>query len=167
MVKRKEKPSNGRIIIMSRYIISPLHEDMGNALTTTLKEIRIVRLSHIGELRRINGLPRISGLKHSSGHQNVPNCNEPAYAYATIARICKIPYANVCVLQGPPTCIGRCFLRNVYGASIASDGQTSTQAPQSVQVSASITYLPSPSLIASTGHSLSHAPQEMHSSLIV
>jgi hypothetical protein len=43
----------------------------------------------------------------------------------------------------------------------------SAQAPQSVQASASITNWPSPSLIAPTGHSASHAPQEMHSSEIL
>jgi hypothetical protein len=40
------------------------------------------------------------------------------------------------------------------------------QAPQEMQVSASITYLSSPSEIAFTGQSAAHAPQEMHSSLI-
>lgn len=53
-----------------------------------------------------------------------------------------------------------------YSGEMASTGQTSTQEPQSVQASASISYFPSPSLIASTGHSLAHAPQLIHSSLI-
>lgn len=35
-----------------------------------------------------------------------------------------------------------------------------------MQVSASITYLPSPSEMAETGHSLSQEPQEMHLSSI-
>jgi len=52
------------------------------------------------------------------------------------------------------------------GASIASDGQTSTQSPQSVHFSGSITYISGPSLIASCGHSGSHAPHKIHSSLI-
>lgn len=48
----------------------------------------------------------------------------------------------------------------------ASTGQTEAQAPQSIQSSASITNLSSPSLIAETVHSPSHAPQLMHSELI-
>lgn len=48
----------------------------------------------------------------------------------------------------------------------APTGQVSAHAPHSVQVSASITYFPSPSEIALTGHSASHAPQEMQSSFI-
>jgi hypothetical protein len=54
-----------------------------------------------------------------------------------------------------------------YGALMASAGHTSTHAPQSVHFSASITYIPSPSLIASTGHSDAHAPHEIQSSLIL
>jgi len=53
-----------------------------------------------------------------------------------------------------------------YAGLGASVGQTSAQAPQSVQISALITYLSSPSLIASTGHSSTHAAQFTHSSLI-
>ena len=41
----------------------------------------------------------------------------------------------------------------------APTGQTPAQEPQSMQVSASITYLLSPSLIALTGHSAAQAPQ--------
>lgn len=48
-------------------------------------------------------------------------------------------------------------------AEIASTGQESAQAPQSVHLSASITYWSSPWLIASTGQVDSQAPQEMHS----
>jgi hypothetical protein len=48
----------------------------------------------------------------------------------------------------------------------APTGQTSAQAPHSMQVSASIMYWLSPWEIALTGHSASHAPQLMHSSLI-
>jgi hypothetical protein len=50
--------------------------------------------------------------------------------------------------------------------TIASTGQISEQAPQSVQSFGSIVYLSSPSLIAWTGHSLSQLPQAMHSSVI-
>ena len=49
----------------------------------------------------------------------------------------------------------------------APTGQTSAQAPHSMQVSASITYFVSPSDIASTGQSPAQAPQEMHSSEII
>jgi len=49
---------------------------------------------------------------------------------------------------------------------MASTGQESTQAPQSMQPEASITYLASPSEIALVGHSASQAPQLMQSSLI-
>lgn|GEM_PF-2681565 len=45
-------------------------------------------------------------------------------------------------------------------------GQASTQPPQSMHVSASITCLPPCSLIAFTGQTSSHAPQLMQSSLI-
>jgi hypothetical protein len=45
---------------------------------------------------------------------------------------------------------------------MASTGQTATQAPQSVQVEASITY-GEPSLIAVTGHSGRQDPQAMQS----
>ena len=54
-----------------------------------------------------------------------------------------------------------------YSAAGAPTGQVSAQFPQSMQVAASITYFPSPSEIASTGHSEAQAPQEMHSSLIL
>jgi hypothetical protein len=52
-------------------------------------------------------------------------------------------------------------------SSIASVGQLSVQAPQSMQVSASIMYLSSPSLIAPTGHVSTHAPQEIQASVIL
>ena len=48
----------------------------------------------------------------------------------------------------------------------APTGQASAQEPHSVQRSALISNLPSPSEIAPTGHSASQAPQEMQSSLI-
>lgn len=57
--------------------------------------------------------------------------------------------------------------RYCYSCLGASTGQTLSHAPQSIQTSGSITYLLSPCEIAETGHSLSHAPQEMHSSLIL
>jgi hypothetical protein len=46
---------------------------------------------------------------------------------------------------------------------MASTGQESAHAPQSVQVFALITKISSPWLMASTGQVDSHAPQEMHS----
>jgi hypothetical protein len=46
-------------------------------------------------------------------------------------------------------------------------GQVSTQAPQSMQVSAAITLLSPDSLMALTGQESSQAPQLMHSSVIV
>jgi hypothetical protein len=50
---------------------------------------------------------------------------------------------------------------------IALTGQVSTQAPQSMQLSASITLLSPASAIAPTGQESSHAPQLMHSSEMV
>jgi len=46
-------------------------------------------------------------------------------------------------------------------------GHVSTQAPQSMQPSSSITLLLSDSVIAPTGQESSHAPQLMHSSEMV
>jgi hypothetical protein len=54
-----------------------------------------------------------------------------------------------------------------YASTGASTGHESAQAPQSMQVSASITYLPSPSEIAPVGHSAAQAPQAMQSSEIL
>lgn len=48
----------------------------------------------------------------------------------------------------------------------APTGQTDAHAPHSIQQSASITKIPSPSEIQLTGHSASHAPQLIQSSLI-
>lgn len=48
----------------------------------------------------------------------------------------------------------------------APTGQVPAQAPQSMQASASITYLPSPSEIAFTGQPSAQAPQAMQSSEI-
>ena len=45
-----------------------------------------------------------------------------------------------------------------YASEIAPVGQAASQAPQSTQASASISYLPSPSEIAPTGHSPSQVP---------
>jgi hypothetical protein len=42
-------------------------------------------------------------------------------------------------------------------------GQVASQVPQSVQLPASITYFPSPALIASTGQALSQAPHIVQS----
>jgi len=60
-------------------------------------------------------------------------------------------------------------MRKTYSdqpAEIASVGQTGTQAPQSMQRSASILYCVSPWLIAPVGHSPSQLPQEIHASEI-
>ncbi len=46
-----------------------------------------------------------------------------------------------------------------YASTGAPVGHTPAQAPQSMQVSPSITKIPSPSLIAPVGHSASQAPQ--------
>jgi hypothetical protein len=54
-----------------------------------------------------------------------------------------------------------------YALTGALTGQTSAQEPQSMHLPSSITYLPSPSAIQLWGHSPSHAPQEMHSSVIL
>ena len=54
----------------------------------------------------------------------------------------------------------------VYAASIAPVGHVLSHAPQSMHLSASITY-GVPSDIASTGHSGRHEPQAMHSSVIL
>jgi hypothetical protein len=62
---------------------------------------------------------------------------------------------------------GAVFLSFDYSALGAPTGQTSAQLPHSMQTSGLISYLPSPSAIASTGHSAAHAPQEMHSSVIL
>ena len=47
------------------------------------------------------------------------------------------------------------------------DGQTAAQAPQSMQVSASIINFGSPADIAFTGHSPAHVPHMIHPSLII
>ena len=53
-----------------------------------------------------------------------------------------------------------------YSALIASTGHSSAHAPQSVQVSAFIVYLGSPSLMASTGQAGRHVPHMVQSSEI-
>jgi hypothetical protein len=59
------------------------------------------------------------------------------------------------------------FLRTRYALG-ASTGQTPAQAPQSMQVSGSIAYLPSSlTLMAPTGHSPSQVPQPMQVSLSI
>jgi hypothetical protein len=50
-----------------------------------------------------------------------------------------------------------------YAGLMALTGQVDSQAPQSEQVLASMTYLPSPALIASIGHALSQAPHIVQS----
>jgi hypothetical protein len=56
--------------------------------------------------------------------------------------------------------------RGGQAAVIAVTGQVSTHAPQSMQVSASITLFSPTSLMALVGQESSHAPQLMHSSVI-
>ena len=58
-------------------------------------------------------------------------------------------------------------VRNYSSRAGAPTGQTPAHAPHSMQVSASISNLPSPSEIALTGHSAAQAPQEMQSSEIL
>ena len=53
-----------------------------------------------------------------------------------------------------------------YAWAGAPTGQVLAQAPHSMQVSGSISYLPSPSEIALTGHAAAQAPHAMHSSEI-
>jgi hypothetical protein len=68
-------------------------------------------------------------------------------------------------MQGMPVFF--CLLRAVDQALMAFTGHVSTHAPQSMQVSASITRFSPCSLIALTGQESSHAPQLMHSSEIL
>jgi len=53
-----------------------------------------------------------------------------------------------------------------YACSIEPVGQAPAQEPQSIHLSASISNLPSPMLIAPTGHCASQAPQHTHASEI-
>jgi len=57
-------------------------------------------------------------------------------------------------------------MQSIY-AEMASTGQELTQTPQSMQVSALISYCESPAVMASTGHSPEQAPQDTHSLLIL
>jgi hypothetical protein len=52
-------------------------------------------------------------------------------------------------------------------AEMAETGHEDSQAPQSMQVSASITYWLAPAEIAPVGHSPSQAPQEIQASEII
>lgn len=54
-----------------------------------------------------------------------------------------------------------------YAWAGAPTGQVSAQAPHSMHTSGLISYLPSPSEIAFTGHSAAQAPQLMQSSEIL
>jgi hypothetical protein len=66
-----------------------------------------------------------------------------------------------------PSLVCSCsFADQSQPAEIAETGQTASQAPQSMQVSGSITYWLSPAEMAPVGHSLSQAPQEIHASEI-
>lgn len=58
-------------------------------------------------------------------------------------------------------------MKPINYSEIASTGQESVQAPQSIQASASITYVPSPAEIASTGQVPSHAPHSIQASEIL
>ena len=58
------------------------------------------------------------------------------------------------------------FLNHSYSSEIAPVGHCPAQEPQLMHVLASISNLPSPMLIAPTGHWLSHAPQATQASLI-
>lgn len=62
--------------------------------------------------------------------------------------------------------IGYGFVRT-QPALMDSVGQTAAQAPQSMQVSASMLYWVSPAEIAEVGHSPSQAPQLMQLSLMM
>ncbi len=55
---------------------------------------------------------------------------------------------------------------NDYSAEITPAGHPPSQAPQSIHVSASITYLSAPSEIAPTGQAPAQAPHIKHPSLI-
>jgi hypothetical protein len=79
--------------------------------------------------------------------------------------VMKFPGKEKAETGSLPLCLG-CDDAH-YGALIASVGQTSTQLPQSVHLSGSMTYVSGPSLIASTGHSAAQDPQLMHSSVIL
>lgn len=71
-------------------------------------------------------------------------------------------------VQRPRQKRSRCLilLYGAYACSGAPTGHVSAQAPQSRHVSASMTYLPSPSEIAPAGHASAQAPHWMHASLI-
>jgi hypothetical protein len=57
--------------------------------------------------------------------------------------------------------------RESYFSTMASVAQTSEHAPHSEHASASITYFPSPSLMAPEAHSSKQEPQLMQSSVII
>lgn len=59
-----------------------------------------------------------------------------------------------------------CNLKFDYASAITPVGQVPAHAPHEMQLSASISNLPSPSLIAPTGQAPAHAPQDTHPSLI-
>lgn len=78
---------------------------------------------------------------------------------------CKIEKALHVISHHDITCSALVLL-GCYSAEIALVGHSASQEPQSRQASASITYLPSPSLIASAGHIGTHEPHATHSSEI-
>jgi hypothetical protein len=58
------------------------------------------------------------------------------------------------------------MIRADYWGPGADTGHVLAQEPQSVHLLASMAYLSLPSVMASAGHSLAHAPHAMHSSLM-
>ena len=81
-----------------------------------------------------------------------------------IDKLTKNKYKNKQPFQKRKSCL---CMNNNYSATGADTGQEPAQAPQSMHVSASITYFESPAEIAFTGHSASQAPQLMQSSVIL
>jgi hypothetical protein len=57
--------------------------------------------------------------------------------------------------------------KQAYSSAGAPTGQFSAQAPQEMHFSGSITYCPSPSVMASTGQLAAQAPQDTQASLIL
>ena len=88
----------------------------------------------------------------------------PREATVSICVICTFQRINP-----RPENTGRGFTsgRKNYSSEGAPTGQVPAQAPQLMQVSASMTNLPSPSEMALTGHSAAQAPQLMQSSEIL
>ncbi len=71
-------------------------------------------------------------------------------------RFCRLKYLFMLI----------CSILWDYCAAGAPTGHVASHEPQSIHVSASITYFPSPSDIADTGQASAHAPHIIHSSEI-